>query len=85
MGDLLDITAQVFPAKPLYTYPKIGETPPSAPLARNSPAVDAGYPASAFVNEPYFNGGRINLGAYGNTAQAALSKPPLKGTIVLVR
>jgi hypothetical protein len=45
MGDLLDITAQVFPAKPLYIYPKIGETPPSAPLARNSPAVEAGDPS----------------------------------------
>ncbi len=36
-----------------------------------SPCIDAGQPASAFENEPAYNGGRINLGAYGNTAQAS--------------
>lgn len=39
----------------------------------NSPGVDAGDPATAFLNEPLPNGGRINLGAYGNTEQASKS------------
>lgn len=38
-----------------------------------SPAVDAGDPASDFRNEPGPNGHRVNLGFYGNTAEAALS------------
>jgi hypothetical protein len=37
----------------------------------NSPAIDAGDPASAYANEPAPHGERINLGAYGNTAQAS--------------
>ncbi|MCE5231309.1 right-handed parallel beta-helix repeat-containing protein [bacterium] len=39
-----------------------------------SPCIDAGYPQSTYANEPMPNGGRINIGAYGNTAQA--SKTP---------
>ena len=39
-----------------------------------SPAVDAGDPASDFTKEGAPNGHRVNLGFYGNTAQAALSK-----------
>jgi len=39
-----------------------------------SPAIDAGNPASVFSNEPMPNGGRVNLGCYGNTAEA--SKTP---------
>lgn len=41
--------------------------------ARTSPAVDAGDPASAYANEPAPNGGRVNLGAYGNTVEASRS------------
>ncbi len=40
---------------------------------QHSPAIDAGDPASAFAHEPLPNGGRINLGAFGNTAQASKS------------
>ena len=40
-----------------------------------SPAIDAGDPASPFNLEPSPNGGRINLGAYGNTSEAARSVP----------
>lgn len=36
-------------------------------------AIDAGNPTSSFTNEPAPNGGRINLGAYGGTAQASRS------------
>ena len=38
-----------------------------------STSIDAGEPALAFPLEPSSNGGRIDLGAYGNTSQAALS------------
>lgn len=39
----------------------------------HSPCIDAGDPASSFGNETDPNGGRINMGAYGNTSQASLS------------
>ncbi len=39
--------------------------------AVDSPAIDAGDPASPYANEPAPNGGRINLGAYGNTPEAS--------------
>lgn len=42
-------------------------------LCGNSRAIDAGDPASDWSNEPKPNGKRINLGAYGNTSEAALS------------
>ena len=38
-----------------------------------SPCIDAGDPNSAFDQEPQPNGGRINMGAYGNTVYASLS------------
>ncbi|MBA7635258.1 hypothetical protein ES703_42859 [subsurface metagenome] len=38
-----------------------------------SPCIDAGNPFSDYSNEPEDNGGRINMGAYGNTWQASLS------------
>ncbi|MES2587908.1 MAG: T9SS type A sorting domain-containing protein [Bacteroidota bacterium] len=40
---------------------------------QNSPAIDAGNPNSDFSNEPQENGNRINLGVYGNTAEASKS------------
>lgn len=47
----------------------------------DSPCIDAGDPASSYSNEPEYNGGRINMGAYGNTIQA--SKSP-GGTVILI-
>jgi len=41
-----------------------------------SPAIDVGDPAAAFAGEPAPNGARINLGAFGNTAQASRSGTP---------
>jgi hypothetical protein len=41
--------------------------------AVNSPCIDAGDPLSDFLDEPYPNGRRINMGAYGNTSQASKS------------
>ena len=38
-----------------------------------SPCIDAGDPASPIGHEPFPNGGRINMGAYGATAQASKS------------
>ena len=53
-----------------------------------SPAIDAGDPKSDHSREPVVpgvggNGGRVNLGAYGNTPEAALS--PFRGTVLIVR
>ncbi|MBN1186127.1 MAG: right-handed parallel beta-helix repeat-containing protein [Bacteroidales bacterium] len=42
-------------------------------LQRTSQCVDAGDPSSDFSNEPAPNGGRINLGAYGNTTETQTS------------
>ena len=39
----------------------------------SSPAIDAGDPTSDDSNEPLPNGGRINMGAYGNTVHASLA------------
>lgn len=38
-----------------------------------SPLIDTGNPASSFANEPIPNGGRINIGLYGNTSQSSKS------------
>ena len=40
-----------------------------------SPCIDAGDPNSPVAFEPYPNGGVINLGAYGGTAEAAERTP----------
>jgi len=49
-----------------------------------SPCIDAGDPASPIGNEPFPNGGRINMGAYGGTAEASKSyfSEPICETIV---
>ena len=41
--------------------------------ANESPAIDRGAATDNFGNEPTPNGGYINIGTYGNTAQASLS------------
>jgi len=42
--------------------------------AEHSPCIDLGSPAGVFANEPYPDGGRLNLGAYGNTTQASMGR-----------
>ncbi len=42
---------------------------------QHSPCIDAGYADSDYSLEPSPNGGRINIGLYGNTAEASLSAP----------
>jgi hypothetical protein len=39
-------------------------------LLAGSPCIDAGDPTSDFSQEPWPNGGRIDIGAYGNTQEA---------------
>ncbi|MCP4901021.1 MAG: right-handed parallel beta-helix repeat-containing protein, partial [bacterium] len=39
-----------------------------------SPCIDAGDPSSSYANEPNGGGGRIDMGAYGNTAEAATTE-----------
>ncbi len=39
----------------------------------SSPCIDAGYPDSDYSKEPGDNGGRINIGRYGNTEWASMS------------
>jgi hypothetical protein len=43
--------------------------------AQDSPAIDAGDPTAPFAAEASPNGGRANMGAYGNTAEASKSSP----------
>ncbi|MDP2895451.1 MAG: right-handed parallel beta-helix repeat-containing protein, partial [bacterium] len=44
-----------------------------------SPCIDAGSPGSPFRNEPDPNGGRINMGSYGNTPDATSKSPDEDG------
>ncbi len=41
--------------------------------AATSPCIDAGEPKAGYSKEPAPNGGRINMGAYGNTKEASRS------------
>jgi uncharacterized repeat protein (TIGR01451 family) len=50
--------------------------------AGQSPAIDRGAATDSFANEPTPNGNFINVGAYGNTAQASLS--PAQYVLVLL-
>lgn len=55
-----------------------------SPGGTKSDAIDAGDPASDYSKEPKPNGGRVNMGAWGNTPHAAMtsSRPGLQ---VIVR
>ena len=44
-----------------------------------SPCINAGDPASDYSQEPEPNGGRVNMGAYGNTPEASKGKWILPG------
>ncbi|MCC6640239.1 MAG: right-handed parallel beta-helix repeat-containing protein, partial [Deltaproteobacteria bacterium] len=46
-------------------------------LRSDSPAIDRGDPASLWMGEPTPNGGRVDIGAYGNTKGAATSPAQL--------
>ncbi len=49
--------------------------------AQSSPCIDAGDPDYDYSDEPSYNGGRINMGAYGNTDEA--SKTEQAGLVIL--
>lgn len=49
-------------------------------LRGNSPCIDRGDPADDYSLEPQPNGGRINMGAYGNTPEATLSFDVIAGS-----
>jgi len=42
--------------------------------AMHSPCIDMGNPLSGYANEPLPNGGRINMGVYGNTSEASKAR-----------
>jgi len=46
-----------------------------------SPCIDGGDPSVKPSNERMPNGGRINMGAYGNTDYASMSEWPIKGDV----
>ncbi len=53
--------------------------------AATSRLIDLGVPAGPYAdyaNEPADNGGRVNVGLYGNTAEASKSPPPGTGLLV---
>lgn len=59
-------------ADPMFFLPSGDE--PDLHLCAFSPCVDAGDPFSDYSNEPEPNGGRVNMGAYGNTWEATTSE-----------
>ncbi len=63
-------------------YDPVARSFVSDPAVENSPLIDAGDPARAFSGEPAPNGGRVNIGRYGNTEEA--SKTPTNGTLTLI-
>ena len=44
--------------------------------AETSPTLNSGDPGEPYADEPLPNGLRVNLGSYGNTAQASRANPP---------
>ncbi|MCC5830830.1 MAG: right-handed parallel beta-helix repeat-containing protein, partial [Phycisphaeraceae bacterium] len=68
--------AALAPVRDLTTGRAVWLTPAIIADDRSSPGVDRGHPGSPFALEPDYNGGFINLGAYGNTHLASLSPEP---------
>ena len=69
-------------ADPLFTDPDgaddiLGNEDDDFHLQAGSPAIDAGDPLSYYLQEPGPNGGRVNLGGYGNTKEATVSPTQL--------
>ena len=54
-------------------------------LQSQSPCIDAGNPNDDYSKEPQPNGGRINMGAYGNTSEATLTVTVVGNLVVTVK
>jgi hypothetical protein len=52
---------------------------------QDSPCIDSGDTNSVWALEPEPNGKRINMGAYGNTAEASLSRGKRPGAVLILR
>ena len=50
----------------------------------HSPCIDTGDPLSGYANEPLPNGGRINMGVYGNTSEASKARGSMPTSIMLL-
>lgn len=73
-----DAGAQLVQGSGLITQPPgFVEFPKNFHLRSDSPAVDAADPQAAYSRELGYNGGRADLGAYGNTMEAT-QRPPLE-------
>ena len=73
-GDPTVLGAYTAERPPLVDDPRFrGRAAGDLHLAGDSPAVDAAAPGSGFDREPDPNGGRADLGRYGNTAEATPS------------
>ncbi len=74
-SDILVETRTLWPGEgniknnPLFADPANGDYH----LLAGSPCIDAGDPTTSVGSEPLPNGGRINMGAYGGTAEASTS------------
>ena len=60
------VAASCISEDPLFVDPDNGDFH----LLPDSPCIDAGKPSSDYSNEPNPNGCQVNMGAYGNTAEA---------------
>ena len=90
-GDPLFMTtaakAQAWLDRENYVYrpEKLGEIiRANVHVRRRSEAIDTGDPAEPYGLEPDPNGGRLNIGAYGNTPEAART-PTNSGLCIMVR
>jgi hypothetical protein len=86
-GDTVPVTSQCISADPLFADPEGNDYHLRSMGGRwtgtgwvldavHSPCIDAGDPASDYSQEPADNGGRVNMGAFGNTAEASKARPP---------
>jgi phosphotriesterase-related protein len=77
-NDTQDPNDDVFVAGDYHLKSRAGRWKPAASVwvrdAVSSPCIDAGDPAVPFEAEPAPNGNRVNMGYYGNTAEASKSE-----------
>ena len=74
-GDLAGINGNITGASPQFVDAANGDYH----LQANAFAIDAGNPDDPYALEPENNGGRVNIGAYGNTTEATTSGSDVDG------